>query len=104
MNMKTYTLYLPQRYDHKTLGCSMPVSLDVVTQQLGQCAPGFTVTTGLGYWQGTEKLYTEPEYVVEIVTDRDLAVALHVLLAKWKEDWNQEAMFYQIRASEGVLL
>lgn len=102
--MKTYTLYIPQRYDSHEYGFSVPVPLEQVTRQLGELVLGFTITEGRGYWKGKDKLYVEPVYVVEIVTDFHLDPHLVLLLDAWKEQWDQEAMFYQVRESQGVLL
>jgi len=115
--MKTYKLYIPKRYqyDVNDLGCKVakgtathevPVSLAQITRQLGEIVNGFTITRGEGFWKGEEKVYVEPVYIVEMVVEGSIQFQdkLSLLLAQWKEDFNQEAMFYQVYESEGILL
>ena len=113
--MKTYTLYIPQRYQYiskvesignPSFSYDVPVPLTQVTRQLGEIVNGFTITPGTGYWKGEDKTYVEPVYVIEIIVEGSIQFQdkLTLLLAQWKEDFNQEAMFYQVVESEGILL
>ena len=116
--MKTYKLYIPQRYAYgvddfgvkvsnkESTVHDVPVSLAQVTRQLGEIVNGFTITKGEGYWKGKEKTYREPVYTIEIIVEGSLQFQdkLTLLVASWKEDFNQEAMFYQVYESEGILL
>jgi hypothetical protein len=115
--MKTYKLYIPQRYqyDVNDLGCKVvtgtathevPVSLAQITRQLGDLINGFTITKGQGYWKGEEKTYVEEVYVIEMIVEGSVHFQdkLNLLVAQWKEDFNQEAMYYQVYESEGILL
>jgi hypothetical protein len=113
--MKTYKLYIPQRYQYTSkiesienpaFSYDVPVPLAQVTRQLGEIVNGFTITPGTGYWKGEEKTYVEAVYVIEIIVEGSIQFQdkLTLLLACWKEDFNQEAVFYQVYESEGVLI
>ena len=115
--MKTYKLYIPQRYLYRSNEAGertkdgyyefdAPTPLAQVTRQLGELVNGFTITEGKGYWKGDTKTYIEPVYVIEIIVEGSIQFQdkLTLLLAQWKEVFNQEAMFYQVYESEGILL
>lgn len=101
--MITYRLYIPKYYQHLVVG-DVPVPLDQLIRQLGNIAPGFTLIDGLGYWKSDSQIFKEPVYVFEIVTENLIQEGIEFLLKSWKEDFNQEAMFYQMYESQGVLL
>lgn len=121
--MKTYKIYVPQRYQYgvndlgirtedsaisKTITATydVPVPLAQISRQLGEIVPGWTLSLGSGHWQGIDDIYDEPVYIFEIVTALGIEFQdkLVLLLNQWKEDFNQEAMFYQVYESEGILL
>jgi len=117
--MKTYKLYIPQRYQYgvndlgvkdskaaETAIHDCPVPLAQVTRQLGELVNGFTITEGKGYWKGEEKTYVEAVYVIEMIAEGSVHFQdkLTLLVTQWKEDFNQEAMYYQVYESEGILL